>query len=304
MTPRQIDHFLAVMRLGSLVRAAEALSMTQPALSKSIKRLEDEFGVSLFERAPRGVIPTPFATALAPHLSQVLGQVNSAHKTVELLKGGRTGQVTIASGPSVARVVLIPAIMRFSQSHPDVNIRIIEGLEGQIAEALAKGEADFAAAAEFEPFADQEYLQTTILEDRLVLYSSDSALSGLSVVTADRLAGLDFVLMDEADRLRIHLARQMVKAGLPAPIPRITVNSLTLLIDYLRLPGLSTILPESLRAVAMRGDQTGLSTHDIEGVHLPWRAKLYWRRGTILSDAAKAMMAAIKAGLPRTRSAA
>lgn len=304
MTPRQIDHFLAVTRLGSLVRAAEALSMTQPALSKSIKRLEDEFGVSLFERAPRGVIPTPFANALVPVLSQVLGQVNLAHKTVELLKGGRAGQVTIATGPSVARVVLIPAIMRFSQSHPDVNIRIIEGLEGRIAEALAKGEADFAVAAEFEPFADQEYLQTTILEDRLVLYSSDPSLAGLAAIPAERLARLDFVLMDEADRLRLHLARQMVKAGLTAPTPRITVNSLTLLMDYLRLPGLSTILPESLRLVALRGDHGSLSTHSIEDVHLPWRAKLYWRKGATLSDAANAMMAAIKALPSRARSAA
>jgi DNA-binding transcriptional LysR family regulator len=277
--------------------------MTQPALSKSIKRLEDEFGVSLFERAPRGVIPTQFATALAAPLSQVLGHVSLAHKTVELMKGGRTGQVTIAAGPSVARVILVPAIMRFTRSHPDVEIRIIEGLEGRIAEALAKGEADLAAAGEFEPFADQEYRQATILDDRLVVYSSDPRLAGHSSVPPDLLTQLDFVLMDETDRLRLHLARQLVNAGLAVPSPRITVNSVTLLIDYLRLPGISTILPESLRAVALQGDQRGVATYPIEGVTLPWRAKLYWRRGAILSEAAKAMMAAIKAP-SKARSAA
>jgi DNA-binding transcriptional LysR family regulator len=67
METRQLLHFLAAVKHGSFHKAAEALNVSQPALTKSIRRLETTLGLTLFERHARGISPTPYGDALASH---------------------------------------------------------------------------------------------------------------------------------------------------------------------------------------------------------------------------------------------
>src|SRR6185369_14087501 len=69
LDPRQLRAFLAIVRCGSLGLAAESLHITQPALSRIVRRLEDQLGVPLFERRTTGMEPTAFGQALLPHVT-------------------------------------------------------------------------------------------------------------------------------------------------------------------------------------------------------------------------------------------
>ena len=99
---RRLRHFLAVFELGSIGQAADKLLLTQPALSKSLRSLEDELGARLFDRTPMGVVATVFGEALAMHAKAIEAQLRSAEAAIGALRGKAKGRVTVGIGPSVA----------------------------------------------------------------------------------------------------------------------------------------------------------------------------------------------------------
>ncbi|MBV9004349.1 MAG: ATP-binding cassette domain-containing protein [Solirubrobacterales bacterium] len=102
MDSRRLEHFLAAFRHGSLGRAAAELHISQPGLSKSIRQLERELEVKLFERTPMGLQPTVFGEALATHASSVQSELDSASREIAMLRGAAKGVVRIGVTPSVA----------------------------------------------------------------------------------------------------------------------------------------------------------------------------------------------------------
>ena len=117
MDLRQLRVLLAVIEKGSLGRASEWLNTSQPAVTKTIQRLEEELDVSLFDRDARGMRPTQFAECLATHARSISIGFSQAIDDVKSLKRGAKGIVTIGSPPLVTpcwaalfSVALMPAI--------------------------------------------------------------------------------------------------------------------------------------------------------------------------------------------------
>ena len=86
-----LRHFLAVATDGSISAACARLAVTQPALTKSIQRLEAQLGVKLFERLPRGMALTPFGKTLLPHARRIEAECHFAEVEMQAFRGGRTG---------------------------------------------------------------------------------------------------------------------------------------------------------------------------------------------------------------------
>ncbi len=294
MNTQHIQHFLTAVRLGSLVRAAAALKVSQPALSKSIRRLEDEFGTKLFTRVARGLVPTEAARALLPHMEAMVGELSSARRKVALMHGGHIGHVTVAAGPSVARVLVAPAVAAFARSNPGVSIRLIEGSEARVSDALVRGEADFVVIAQFNPPADAIYGVERLLDDEILLYTNEPTLAARTRIPADRLVKLGFIAMESGDGLQDHIQRCVAAAGYSLPAPRITANSLALLTDLLSLPRVSVLLPSSFRAVALRGAEPSLKILEIADLRLSWPISIYGRAATVRSPAASAIVSELR----------
>ena len=108
---RRLSYFFTVYQLGSIGHAAETLPLTQPALSKSIRQLEQELGCELFERTPSGVVPTVFGEALAHYARTIAAEIDNAKAKIAELRGGDTGEVRIGVGPSIA-VNMMPMVTR------------------------------------------------------------------------------------------------------------------------------------------------------------------------------------------------
>lgn len=103
MNIRQLEYFLTVAAHKSVTVAAAKLGVSQPTLTKTIRSLELELGVSLFERMPRGVDLTPYGQSLLRHAEAIRVQFGDAKNEIESLRGGKYGTVLIGAGPAWLR---------------------------------------------------------------------------------------------------------------------------------------------------------------------------------------------------------
>src|SRR5687768_7231126 len=131
--PLNLHHlalFVAVADERSVSRASERLMVSQPAVSKQLKQLEQALGVPLFDRAPRGVRATQAGELLAGYARRIFGLADEAEQAVAELRGLRRGSLSIAAGTTIGVHLLPDVFVRFRQSHPGVRIDLeIEGSE-------------------------------------------------------------------------------------------------------------------------------------------------------------------------------
>ena len=141
---RQLEAFTAVVRHGGAGRAAAVLNVTQPALSRMIKRLEDGVGSPLFERHSKGMRLTEIGEALLPHAQLVERESRQALEDINALRGLAKGTIRVGAVASIACFVLPMAIAQVLQVWPDLKIEVLEGVWDRLTEALTSYEIDLA----------------------------------------------------------------------------------------------------------------------------------------------------------------
>ncbi len=147
MQLKDLQNFQLVADLGSLHAAAAMLGVTQPALSKSLRRLETSLGVRLFERTPRGVALTSIGRALYAR-NRTLGQlVDDIQTEIHDLKTGQSGELRIGSVPALVDGVVSPVLAGFAAGDEPVRFRVHVQLSGALLRELTSGYLDFAVPA-------------------------------------------------------------------------------------------------------------------------------------------------------------
>lgn len=142
LEPRLISHFLAVVDNHTISRAAEVLNLTQPALSKSIKQLEDRLGVVLFERWPTGVKATPYGEVLARRGRLIQRELSHAVTELHSMKGGATGIIRIGAGLVWLQNYLPPVISNFLEVRPGMQVELQTGVIDTLVPRLISGDLD------------------------------------------------------------------------------------------------------------------------------------------------------------------
>lgn len=162
MDLRQLQLFRRIVAEGSFSRAAAALGIAQPALSRQVRALEEELGLRLLHRNGRGVIPTEEGRRFAEAVSPVLDDLDRIREEAMAAQGVARGRLRVAMPPSVA-AALGPALLRHLRAEmPGVELNLREGFTGTIHEWLTRGEVDIAvlnpmrrsAAVKIEPLYD------------------------------------------------------------------------------------------------------------------------------------------------------
>jgi DNA-binding transcriptional LysR family regulator len=165
----QLEAFSEVARLGNVSRAADALSVTQPALTARLQGLERELGVELFVRAARGMTLTDAGRALLPYAQRAIAQVLDGHKAVENLRSGKIGELFIAAAPAVSTYVL-PAILKsFQTSHPHVRMGVRTGHTEEVLGMVLRREVHLGVG---RPIRHPDAELIPVFEDELVLVVS------------------------------------------------------------------------------------------------------------------------------------
>jgi len=160
---RQLNAFLAVCEYRTLGMASQKLNLTQPALSRTIRLLETEVGVPLFERHPLGMEMTAYARALRPYAERLVSEGRRAFEEIRAMRNLRKGYVRIGAVTSVASSVVPLALQRLLRRLPGLEADIVEDLGDRLRVELSKGTIDVVIAGEIGVQDSDEFITRTPL---------------------------------------------------------------------------------------------------------------------------------------------
>lgn len=174
---RQLRHVLALCEHRNYRRAAEALCLTQSALSVSIRRLEEAYGVTLFVRGRSGVSATEFGEILARVARQTTSTLDEARREVELLRNLGSGQVVIGSDPWMADSIVAPALARLLRKYPKLRFRLRTQGWDELQDDLLTRKVDVYVGSPFETQDAGIRAQTFALSSPVILCRRDHPLT-------------------------------------------------------------------------------------------------------------------------------
>jgi DNA-binding transcriptional LysR family regulator len=161
--------FREVAERGSFSAAAEALSFTQPAVSRQIATLEREAGAQLIERMPRGIRLTEAGRILVGHTEAILGRMAAARTQIDAVARLQAGRLRIGSFSTANATVVPRAIAAFAREHPAVELSLTESVSSQLIPRLRAGELDLALATDPSERELDDLVIAELVEDPMLV---------------------------------------------------------------------------------------------------------------------------------------
>jgi DNA-binding transcriptional LysR family regulator len=257
---KQLRQFMVVVDVGCVSRASEQLHITQPALTRNIKNLEESLKAVLLERNPRGVTPTEAGHALYRYAHLILNEAQRAARDVQAIASGKKGHVHIGIAALFSNTIIDRLVVTLSDACPGVRLRITEGFFEELVTELGQGKLD-VILANFPPDAvpaDVHFEPLLTLRSNFVVGRSHP-LACRSRVTAADLCAAQWALVRRphvADFLDSFFASQ----GFPALTGSVETNSLTALKSLVLSGRYVSLLAEAWIGPEMRsGDVVALT---------------------------------------------
>jgi LysR family nitrogen assimilation transcriptional regulator len=259
MDIKQLKLFSAVAEFGSFSRAAVALSIGQPMLSRQIKALEAELGVDLLYRNGRGIVLTEAGKLLNEYSKGILEQISRATTEIEALRSNPRGTIVIGMPPSVGVVLTAPLVQHFREAFPLVSMRVVEGFSGHVLEWLVNGKIDVAVLYNAPRMSN--LLSEPLLRDELFLLGAVDDPCDLppGSIQAAQLADLPMILPSRPHGLRLLVDHALAGARI---VPRIDLEV--------------EAMPSTLKLVESGVGYTILSYSSVHHLVTEKRIK-YWR---------------------------
>lgn len=195
MQSRILLSFLTVAEHGNITRAADVLRVSQPALTKSMQKLEDYYGVKLLERVPTGVELTRFGEILLSHLKVMDNEHRHAVARINELRDGRTGGLRIGAGPVWLVSILPPLIAQFQAQYPDVSISLVGGVIDTLIPDLINGDLDLACVSLDFPNQSEVLKQPLFNIHHVLVANPAHPLADGQPVTASRIHDYPWVVL-------------------------------------------------------------------------------------------------------------
>ena len=240
MELRQLRYFIRIVELGSMGRAALDLGVGTPALSQQISRLEGELSTRLLQRTTTGVLPTDAGLAFF-HQAQLA--IRHADAAAQAARQARlAGHVSIGLAPSTSGVLALPLLEAMRERYPDVRLRLVESLSGNLATLLNARQLDLAVL--FETDGARRWSVLPLLDERLFVIGRrdlPGMPTGRSVRIA-RLASLPLVLPSGTHGLRAILDAAFARERC-VPHVVLEIDGLAVLMDAVRAGLAATIQP-------------------------------------------------------------
>src|SRR6056297_3346908 len=198
---RPLRHLLAVATYPTIQAAADALHLTQPALTKSISRFEDAIGEKLFDRRGRSLQLTEFGDRLVRRADLLIRQLGELEEEVRLWKGIGTGEVDIGVDPGAELSLLPEVLKRFTADFAGVEVRVHSGHAQTLLPRLRQGEVHFVIADPELAMDDTQLSATTLATSELVAACrTDHPLAEVALLTLEDVLSCPFVGGSSAPR--------------------------------------------------------------------------------------------------------
>ncbi len=283
-TLRQLQFFVAAAEAGSVTAAARALSISQSSVTEAIRALEDDLGVTLFDRQARGLLITHKGSAFLRHARQILADVATARTAFRDEAEQTAGRLSLGVTSLVAGYVLSDILQRFRRAYPRVQLNVTEDNGEYLQHLLIGGELDVAV------------LLTSSVKDRMALHVETLLVSPYRLwlplghplaqqeaIALDELAGQPLIqlMVDEIEE-----STRRLTAALPVkPEIAFRTRSVEAVRSLVATGAGLAILPGLVyRPWSLEGDR--IEIRDVSGDLPSVQVGLAWRRGAPLSPSA------------------
>ena len=297
MELRDIEYFAVVAEHGNVRRASEALDLSPPALSKSLRRLEKAMQAKLVERTPKGVKLTAVGSALLAQVRRIRLTLDDVAREAADLSQGRAGHLRIGAGPSVVEHLLPAAYAPLLKDAPNLTLEISVTDNDVMVPALREGKLDLIFNV-IPPSPYEGLVQEHLFDDEwVVCASANHRLTKLKRVTLADLAQERWALpvlnnLSQEFMLQQWLYRAFAESGLPAPQVAVATRSVRL---RLQTSAFSNLLGFTSRRILKQvGPRFRLKELPIK--ELTWRRPVgvIHRKDAYLSPAARRLIEILK----------
>ena len=227
---RRLQAFVALAELHHMPTVAGNLGITQPAVSLAIREIEASLGIALFDRTPKGMLPTPGGQTLALRVKRAMSEMRHARSEIARLRGRTEGTITVGALP-LGRTVLLPrAIARLLGAHPGVRVATVEGPFDTLAAALRSGDVDFILGALRHPAYATDLTGERLLADQLAIIARpDHPVRAGRTVRWRDMARAQWVLPRKGTPARDLLEAAFARRRIASPDVRLETSDLAVL---------------------------------------------------------------------------
>jgi DNA-binding transcriptional LysR family regulator len=212
MTLEQLRIFVAVGERGHMTRAAEALHLSQSAVSSAVAALETRHAVRLFDRVGRGLELSAAGRAFLPEAKAVLARAEAAERALQDLAGLARGSIAIHASQTIASYWLPERLVRFKTAHPNIETHLSVGNTAQVARAVREGVADLGFVE--GPVDDPALRLSAVGLDRLVVVSgAGHPFAQAEALEPQRLAEARWILREPGSGTRSELEDGLRRLG-------------------------------------------------------------------------------------------
>lgn len=281
MQLRQFRYLIAVVEHGNFTRAAEALHVSQPALSQQVLQMEDRLGVALLDRSGRTITMTDAGRAYVAHVRRALQELDAGQRAIHDVRDLSRGLVRLAMTPTFTAYVAGPLVAGFHARYPGIRVSISEMSMDTIAAAVAADEVDLGIAFRLERAPEVECLPL-FMETLSVVVAETHPCARQPALPAAQLAQLELALLSVDFATRQHIDHYLEQQRI-APQVAIEANTIGALVETVKHGRLATILPDAIGAHV-----PGLRSLRLEPAPPGRAAMLLRRREGYLNAAARA----------------
>lgn len=228
-----IDYFLAVAKHGQARRAAAALGVSQPAVTKGLQRLEKELGFPLFERSTRGMQLTPVAEQFRQRTQALRASLGDAIKEAADLHLGAMGLLRVGVSPLYAQRLFVPACLQLHQQRPAARMRVMINLNDALLAALRLGDLDLSINALPRVLPDDVDAVPLMNDDLCMVVRSGHPLLARRRLRLTDLVAAQWMLPGPGVSGRRTVEGRLSEAGLPPP--RVVIEVSTTAVQISRL---------------------------------------------------------------------
>jgi DNA-binding transcriptional LysR family regulator len=287
MDVRILRYFIACVENRTMHAAAQAVHVSQPALSKAIANLESELGVTLLDRHPRGVVPTPFGQTLFRYAKMMDSDMRRAIAEIDAQRGMTRGTILIGVIPTMSSVAGLVAQTVLTR-YPGLKIKLRVAFSAELTPALLEGEVDIALVLLPSEEAPPGLTFTPLLSTGpVIVVRKDHPLARQPRASLRELAEYPWLIPDYPASHRAIIQRAYLDAGLPPPLAAIDVSTIVFFESLIAQSDLVSVAPSTLLSARAGVDLTALQT---DFVFPPEQVGMAFREHSTLLPGARAVI--------------
>lgn len=286
---RDLKAFMAVVEYGSFTKAASESFVSQPSLSKSIKKLEDNLHVELLNRSTRHVELTDAGHIVYNQGQKIMRSVHDLHILLDDLLNIKTGSIKLGIPPLIGTLFFPEIARKFHQQYPNVHLELVERGAKLIGTLVESGEVDMGIVV--LPSDERKFIVQSFVEDQFFVFINEQhPLAQQDAILLEDLKNEVFIIFTEEFTLHDYVIKSCKGAGF-TPIVGYKSSQWDLIVELVSSNLGVTLLPYS---IAAKQTNHNVKIIPLQNMHMPWRLGVITKKNTYQSYALKQLLKTIR----------